>query len=68
LIRVHVIMEQTPEDLERVLNEFLASNEERIKEVQDVSVTRSADGTYCGTVTYTEQDKPRHGESIGPRR
>ena len=60
-------MEQKPEDLERVLNEFLASNKDDIKAVEDVNVARYPDGTCCGTITYTEKEKPRRGYAAGGR-
>jgi hypothetical protein len=54
MIKVHIEMEQTKEDLERLLNKFLDEKEAMIRKVLDVGVTRYPDGTWAGTITYEE--------------
>jgi hypothetical protein len=54
MMRVHIDMERTRDDLERAMNKFLDESEVMIGEILDVDVTRYPDGTWVGTITYKE--------------
>lgn len=62
MLRVHFEVASKIEELENLLNKFLAENTKKIKKLLHVSVTTNPNGDWLAALTYKEKEKEEEDE------
>jgi hypothetical protein len=62
MLRVHFEVASKIEELENLLNKFLAENTKKIKKLLHVSVTPNPNGDWVAALTYKEKEEKQEEE------